>query len=318
MGSDQASWRGLSYTALEALIIDLHSAQPQAVRARFRKLRLRPFPDDIRSGQGHRVEYDLSRTLAILAVFEVNALHVPQGQAAAIVEATWPEWCRASIAAACGLGLMTRPRDMPPWSAATVTVLPDAFSDAPTTVAAYAAAFDARLSEGGAPVIAVEVTRLVSALHSAVPAGDADALTCSFEDLERSHGWTRKTFPSRSELAQVARGRGFLEKGPYEDRARTLLDATLDRDGHVLPQHRGRLQAIADYLDEPAPVDAWKSVVGTDGGSARLGHLLQAWAVQIGLKPRKRFPETVLATAGDDPDVRARALLEAIGRTPMA
>lgn len=44
------------------------------------------------------MDYDLSRTLAILAVFEVDALHVPQGQAA-IVEATWPEWCRASIAA---------------------------------------------------------------------------------------------------------------------------------------------------------------------------------------------------------------------------
>jgi hypothetical protein len=318
MESGKASWRGLSYTALESLIIGLHSAQPQAVRARFRKLRLRPFPDDIRSGQGNRVDYDLSRTLAIIAVFEVNALHVPQGQAAAIVEATWPEWCRASIAAACGLGLITSPQDMPAWSAATVTMLPDAFMDAPTAVAAHASRSDVRLSEGGAPAIAVEVTRLVSALHSAVPEGDADALTCAFEDLERSHGWTRKTFPSRSELAQVARGRGFLEKGPYEDRARALLDATLDGGGHVLLQHRGRLQAIADYLDEPAPVDAWKSVVGTDGGSARLGHLLQAWAVQIGLKPRKQFPEAVLATAGDEPDVRARTLLDAIGRTPTA
>lgn len=311
--ADEARWRGLSYTALEKLIIDLHAAQPQAVRARFRKLRLRPFPDDIRSGQGNRVGYDLSRTLAILAVFEVNALHVPQGQAAAIVEATWPEWCRASIAAACELGLMTRPRDMPAWSAPTVTILPDAFADAPTAVAAHASGPDARLGEGGAPAITVDMARLMSELHAAAPSSDAEALTRAFEDLERSHGWTRKTFPSRSELAQVARGRGFLEEGPYQERAGTLLDAALDGDGHVLPQHRGRLQAIADYLDEPAPVDAWKAVVGTDGGSARLGHLLQAWGVQIGLTPRKRFPETVLATAGANPDLQARALLKAIG-----
>lgn len=316
--ADEAPWRGLSYTALEKLIVDLHAAQPEAVRARFRKLRLRPFPDDIRSGQGNRVVYDLSRTLAILAVFEVNALHVPQGQAAAIVEATWPEWCRASITAACELGLMTRPRDMPAWSVPTVTILPDTFADASKAVAAHASGPDARLSEGGAPAITAQLARLVSALHAAARLDDAEALTRAFEGLERSHGWTRKVFPSRFELAQVALGRGFLEEGPYQERAKMLLDAALDGGGHVRPQHRGRLQAIADYLDEPAPVDAWKAVVGTDGGAARLGHLLQAWAVQIGLKPRKGYPETVIGTAGADPDLQARALLEALGRSTAA
>lgn len=82
---------------------------------------------------------------------------------------------------------MTRPRDMPARSAATIAILPDAFMDAPTVVAAYAPQSDARLSEGGAPTIAVELTRLVLALGSPVSAGDVDALTCALEDLERSH-----------------------------------------------------------------------------------------------------------------------------------
>ena len=146
---------------------------------------------------------------------------------------------------------------MSAWSVATITIFPDAFADAPAAIAAHASSPDARLGKGDAPAITVEVARLVSALRAAVPSNAADAAASAFEMLERSHGWTRQTFPSRTDLVEVSRGRGFLEEGPYLGRALMLLDAPLDNDGKVLAQQQGRLQAIADYLDEPAPVDAW-------------------------------------------------------------
>lgn len=306
------TWRGLSYTALERLIVDLHRAQPEAIRARFRKLRLRPFPDDIRSGRGARVAYDLSRIIAILAVFELNSLHVPQGHAAAIVEATWPEWCRACIAAACEQDLMARPRDMPRRSVATVTILPDAFATEPAAVAARATEPAPQTVAASGARICVDVSRLVSALAGVVPARQGE-LAAAFAELELSHGWTRRTFPTQSELAEVARGRGFLEEGPYVQRALALLDAELDYQGIVVEQQRARMQAFLEYIEDPAPIDAWKVVTGIDAGSPRLGHLLLAWAIGIGLSPGKRMPETVVALDAEEASERARAFLTLIG-----
>jgi hypothetical protein len=298
------AWGGLTYTALERMIVDLHGAQADSVRARFRKLRLRPFPDDIRGGQGSRVPYDLPRIIALLAVFELNALYIPQGHAGYLVEATWPEWCRASIVAASELGLMARPHTMPRWSSSTITVLP---------VSAHATIPDPRLSSDAGPAVTVNMTRLVLAIFRVAKAPFSDAVAAAFEQLELSHGWTRKAFPSRQELADMTRGRGFLEDGPYVARATMLLDAELDEKGQATLAQRPRLQAMLDYLDDPVPVDAWKAVVGTDHGAPRLGHLLHSWAVSIGLTPRKPLPATVQLAASGNPAERARALIAAIG-----
>lgn len=311
-GSAGAAWPGLSYAALEAMIVGLHDADPEAVRARFRKLRLRPFPDDIRSTRGVRVAYDLPRVIAILAVFELNALYVPQGHAVSLVESTWPEWCRAAIAAAADVGHMPRPHEMPRWSSATVTVLPDAFGSEVRAVAAYSTESDARLSTSPGPVIKTDVTRLIAAIRASATDANGAALATAFVGLERSHGWTHKSFPTRLELAEIARGRGFLEEGPYLPRARALLDAKLDDDGQVVATQRARLQAMLDYVDAPVPVDAWKANVGTAEGEPRLGHLLQAWSAGIGLKPRKPQPDTISCAAGDKARTRAAALLDAI------
>ena len=304
--------KGLSYGALESLLAALHECTVDQIRIRFRKLRMRPFPDEIRSGTGRRIVYDLPRTLAIAAVFELNRMLVPQGQAIAIVERTWPEWCRAAIAAAVDSDILCRPRAMAADDGSELTLQPDAFAAGEPVWVSTSTATEP-LAAG--PCISIDLGRIVAALAS--PQRDAmshDDLAVAFTSLEKSFGWTRPEIPSRADVAKMTRGRDFLDRGPYLERAEALLEAPDTAFDAQHPTACRRLQAIFDYLENPVPIDAWKAEIGTEPGAPRLKHLLHAYAIEKGLVPRKAMPETLLNSAQIDARERAFALVKGARR----
>ena len=303
---------GLSYGALESLLATLHECTTDQIRIRFRKLRMRPFPDEIRSGTGRRIVYDLPRTLAIASVFELNRMLVPQGQAVAIVEQTWPEWCRAAIAAAIEVDLLERPRAMPADAGRVLRLQPDAFAAGEPV---WASTTLSQETHPAGPCMSIDLSRIVRAIAS--PERDVrsqDDLIVAFTSLEETFGWTRPKIPSRAEVAKMTRGRDFLDRGPYLDRAEALLVAP---DTSFEPQHPAacrRLQAIFDYLEDPVPIDAWKAEIGTEPTAPRLKHLLHAYSVDRGLVPRKSLPATLLNSALIDTRERAIALVKGANR----
>lgn len=303
---------GLSYGELESVLAALHECTPEQIRVRFRKLRMRPFPDEIRSGTGRRIVYDLPRTLAIGAVFELNRLLVPQGQAAAIVERTWPEWCRAAIATAIGFEMIERPRAMAADAGQVLTLWPDAFASGEPVWAAMTN--DAEDPAAG-PFISVDLRRIVGALL-APHAKDMTRkdLAGAFTSLEASFGWTRPEIPSRGEVAKMTRGRNFLDRGPYLDRVEALLGAPATSFDENHPATRRRMQAIFDYLEDPVPIDAWKAEIGTEPSAPRLKHLVHAYAVENGLVPKKRLPDTLLNAALIDTRDHGLALVRGANR----
>ena len=300
--------KGLSYGALETLLAALHECTTDQIRIRFRKLRMRPFPDEIRSGTGKRIVYDLPRTLAIAAVFELNRMLVPQGQAVAIVEQTWPEWCRAAIAAAIEVDLLERPRAMPADAGRVLRLQPDAFA---TGEPVWASTTPSPETHPAGPCMSIDLRRIVGAIAS--PQRDAryqDDLIVAFNSLEQTFGWTRPEIPTRADVAKMTKGRDFLDRGPYLDRAETLLEAP---DRWFDPQHPEagrRLQAVFEYLEDPVPIDAWKAEIGTEPNAPRLKHLLHAYAIERGLVPRKKLPHTLLNSSTIDTRERALALVK--------
>ena len=302
----------MTYGVLERTLAGLADASPDAIRVRFRKLRLRPFPDDIQSGTGNRIRYDLRRVLAIAAAFELNRLYVPQGQAAQLVEAAWPEWCRAAIAAAVELGLASRPGAMPSGMGPVLTLRPNAFGgderfavDARSTVEV-----EAPLS---APSIRVDMRRVLAAL---VDAEDSDAsvrLGTSMRELDATFGWSDQVLPEFATLSSMPLGETFLDEGPYFERARVLLshaDQPFDRAG--CPAEAARLEALVSYLRRPAPLDAWKAEIGDRADDFRLKHLLSAWASRLGLAIGGDQPQTFHSGLGNGAGDRARAILEKV------
>lgn len=276
-GGSGAAAFALSYGALERTIAGINATDPEAIRIRFRKLRLRPFPRDIRTGTGVRVRYDLSRSIALATVFELNSLWLPQGSAVSIVERAWPEICRAAICAAADLGLVKLPPATPSGAGPIVTFMPDGFAP-PNAADVVAARVGDRMASTGSG-LRLDIGRQISALASAVDTGDPGA---AFAELGTKFGWTR---PHDT----VASGRpagDFLDDGPYFDRAEALLglardtdaDADADADAAANVAPSDRMQAIVDYLANPAPVDVWKANLGTAADRPRLGHLLMAFA----------------------------------------
>lgn len=295
----QAAWAGLSYGATERLLADLHETSPESVRSRFRKLRLKPFPDEIRSGTGRRIVYDLPRILALAAVFDLNRLYVPQGRAVEMVETCWPEWCRAFIAAAVGQSLFPAPPYMPTGVSPSIRMLADAYraeDGGPELLDILPGSITAGVRTG-VPMIVVDAGRTV-ALLAGVVANDA-ALTAAFSDLERAFGWTPPSTPHRAAVAEMSRGRGFLDEGPFFGRATALLNGTssvTNPDGG--PISFARTQALIEYLEDPAPIDRWKAEIGEEEDRPRLGHLLSFWAASRGLKVRHSYPEIAKVLAG--------------------
>ena len=295
----------MAYGELERLLASLCDAPRQAIKFRFRKLRLLPFPDEIRSGAGRRILYDLPRTLAIASEFALNDFGVPQGTAVQLVEAAWPELCRALIAAAIAEGALKRSIGMPIDLPTDVGFAPGALSRADgeaasLVVVAYHADAPAALS--------VDCRHLLQAIvrHLGGDAAARDAgLGGSLEALERRFGWTAPDLPMRGLATDQPRHRIFLDEGPYFTRARALLAATPEQVAASAPR-MARLQAAMRYLDDPSPVDAWKAEVGIDASRPRLKHLLSFWGERLGLEGRHRFPATMETAAGER--FRARAL----------
>lgn len=259
----------LSYGTLERTIADINATDPEAIRIRFRKLRLRPFPRDIRTGTGIRVRYDLSRSIALATVFELNSLWLPQGSAVSMVERAWPEICRAAICAASDLGLMRLPPAAPSSAGAIVTFMPDGFASS-ATAEIVAARVGGRTDLGGSG-LRLDMGRQISALVSAVDMDDPGA---AFADLDARFGWTR----SEDTVVPSDPAGDFLADGPYFDRAEALLGLARDADAVAEAARSDRMQALVDYLADPAPVDAWKANLGTSPDKPRLGHLLLAFA----------------------------------------
>ena len=297
-------WPGLSYGQLEAMLAVVHETSPDIVRARFRKLRARPFPGDIQTGTGRRVTYDLSRAIAVTAVFELNSLYVPQGAAVEMVERAWPEWCRAFVAAAVDLGLATRPAAMPRFAGPVIRIAPTAL-----TAGDDAAIFAATTRRGPddadlvtPPTLAVDTRRAVAALALAAESTSATPppLAAAFNELEVAFGWTPPAVPERGEVTDERIGRGFLEEGPYLRRAEAMLDAAaeeFDRDRR--PASAARLQLLLEYLEAPSPVDAWKEAIGTTPERPRLGQLLSIHGESMGLEVARSYPATMAAASGD-------------------
>lgn len=107
----------------------------------------------------------------------------------------------------------------------------------------------------------------------------------------------------------MTRGRNFLDRGPYLNRAEALLGAPSTSFDENHPATRRRMQAIFDYLEDPVPIDAWKAEIGTEARAPRLKHLVHAYAVGNGLVPKKRLPDTLLNAALIDTRERGLALV---------
>lgn len=288
------SWPGLTYGATERLLADLNDTSVEGVRTRFRKLRLRPFPDEIRTGTGNRVVYDLRRLLALCAVFELNRLFVPQGHCVQLVEAHWVEWCRASLVAAHRLGLASPPASMPEDFSSVLRLSANSFAgeqQAPQVVVKPVDQTEADIV--AAPALLVDTARMVAAMGAATR--DLPAFAAAFSDLDASFGWAQPKVPHRAAVEHLSERRGFLEDGPYLERAALLFNATEPRS----PFERYRLQGLVDYLERPAPVDAWKGEIGSDEERPRLKHLVNRRAGELGLLVRDQYPEIMMTISSE-------------------
>lgn len=286
----------IPYGELERLIANSLGTTPALVRSRFRKLRNRPFPDDIRSGTGVKVQYNLRRAIALATTFQLNNLYIPQGHAVGMVEAVWPELCRAFIFAANQIGLLSRLEGVPTGAGRFVEIGCAAVSagEALSLDAATVSDIDVgRLSIR--PAIALDAGSFLEALASwAAERGPLarDALIGELVALERDYGWCRPRAASADFLV-VATNTSFLEDGPYLDRANILLEATpVMFDAKAKPAARLRLQSIYDYLVCPAPVDAIKSDMRLSKDGAPLSRYLHFYARDMGLDTHGTLPES--------------------------
>lgn len=294
----------VGYGTLSRMLAGLMASDEDAITSRFRKLRLRSFPDDFGDGTGNRVAYDLPRVLAFASVFGLNGLFIPQGHAVELVSRSWPELCRAAIAAAIGAGLVPAPRAMPSDAGQVAKILPLAFRDEPVVAATNRPG----KIDLASPSISIDQSRVVSRLvEVAEAAGCSRQLGGAFAELERLFGWSPPV-----EIARLERTGSFLSEGPYVARAQALLEAPKEDFDEARPDRRMRLQWLLDYLERPAPVDAWIAEGGTAENEARLKHLIHFWARDMGLKPRKEWLSTVGIKVGSDLRTRALELLSRV------
>ena len=301
-----ASAFSMSYGELEACLALMCDVDAASVRTRFRPLRLHDFPDAVQGGAGSRVRYDLPRILAYAAVFYLADGRLAQLAAMELVRSTWPEWCRALVAAAVETDVVRRPPAMPADAGPVLRIMPEGFTSRarPLTVALTGGG----QAPAGPPVacrLEIDCRPVLGSLRSI--AVDAPGLATAIEELERAFGWTPAEVPLRGEVGAMPPERGFIDDGPYFERALTFLEAC---EGRALtPMSRWRLGCLAAYLASPAPIDAWKREVGDDERKPRLHHLLAFRAEELGIPTRKVHPETMKACADVDVTGTARGLI---------
>lgn len=280
----------LKYGAVESLLGDLTGGSGKSIAIRFRKLRPKFAADGLQSETGNNLSYDLTRVLAIWATFELNALSIPQGSAVEIVVANWPEIARACLTAwheASNVGRAgTRKRS------SVVHIHIDALNE---TVGNGSWASLQPDAMAGSPYIVVDCAPAIDAVVAiAEQFEQGDRLEQAFVELETTFGWENldegdpERLPRRKES-------DFFGTGPYFERARMLISV---EPGEKLHHRRvARLQAVLDYLENPAPIDSWKRYIGTEPGRPRLVHLLAAWGVALKLSSATIGKVEVLHTA---------------------
>ena len=281
----------LAYGPLESAIAVLCDAPLKAVRMRFSKFRLRDFPDKIQIGSGSRVRYDLPRALAMCAAFSISNGVVSLTVAEELVAATWPEWCRALIAAAVERGLLPRPEFMPLDARPVVALVPTGFgADAKTAPMTTSNAVETPAFPPAVCLIVVDVRAILAAIVAAPATGEVgDAL----RHLEHAFGWSRPVVPMRGKIEEMPSRRGFLDDGPYFARAKALLDLSAGKPPKPGTVRLWRLKLLIDYLQRPAPVDAWKGKIGDGDTMLRLDQILTACARDAGVELLDQNPHHI-------------------------
>ena len=290
----------MPYGELERFLSRHLETTPAAIRSRFRKLRLREFPEGLQTGStGVRVRYDILRLLAVVAVFELNNAYVPQGNAAAIVQATWPEWCRALIAASWEFELLPYPQNYPVEAGAVVAISCAAVrSGERLCVDAIASKTVDIPSLAIRPGFSVDVRKFVRALVDWTRGSNGERfnqLIADLRTLERAFGWGFPKVVDRN-LDTMPRGTSFLNEGPYFSRVLQLLEAPLgDFDSQTNPAAQMHLQRLFSYLERPVPIDAYKNEIGRTATEPRLKHYLHSYARSMGLESRDQYPEVAIS-----------------------
>lgn len=290
----------LKFRELEPLLTRLLGTSEALVLSRFRKLRPKFAADGLQTETGNWVSYDLTRTLAICATFEINALSVPQGHSVDIVVGNWPEFAKAFLKAWRGIGVVGRSEDHAP---SIIRIYVDALGRNPIE-GSWASVEDDAPSDTAH--IALDCRAMVDAVAAAAERADKTRqLADAFEELEGTFGWEDMTEHDAERLPR-RRGSDFFGTGPYFVRARALLAA--EPDTPIDARSRARLQATLDYLKKPAPIDSWKRFIGTDVRKPRLVHRLAAWGAGLGLQSNTIGPSDTLQSAFADRDEAIRLI----------
>lgn len=288
----------IKYGLLEHLLQDIVGGRQSAIVSRFRKLRPKLAADGLLTETGNHVAYDLKRILAISAIFQLNALAIPQGHAVDIIVNNWVEVAQACLGAQA-VATHDYSGSLPP--AATLSIYIDALNGGPG-VESWASFQSTGLV--GASYIAFDCHRIVQLLTrigERLPDGSR-RLGAAFDEMRRDFAPVAKETSDDDPVSRPVE-RSLFSDGPYFDRARSLLSAEPSTDRHSLTTCR--LQTYLNYLENPAPIDSWKAHIGTKAGEPRLGHFVSAWGVEIGLSSNNMGSVETLRTAASG---RERAL----------
>ena len=275
----------LKFGDMRKLLTRLEMGSEASIASRFRKLRPKFALDNLLSKRGNWLDYDLARVLSICAIYSVNSVSVPQGDAVPIIIRNWPEIARASLAANQAIIDGSEPSDEE-----LVRIYVDAFPLDDAMGSTWAMAAKAPLI--GLPHIVLDCRAIVAALVEMRP-GD-DSLQAAFGMIERTFGWEKLRADEEPRLPSRLES-GFFGTGPYFVRARALISVT--DAGFVRRRERLRLQSYLDYLEAPPPIDAWKMFIGTDEGKPRLHHMLSGWGIELGLKSNLLASHTLRSAA---------------------
>lgn len=283
----------LRYSAMVEFLAATTDGTQKSIESRFRKLRPKFAPDNLLTSPGIRVEYDLTRVLAIGAIYALNALGLAQGHAVDIVVANWPEIALGYAAAWREHSKQLGTDDDTP---SLVSIYVDAFDEGrdgrDTALASWASNTESDpidLSH-----VLLDCGPLVSALSCiADKANQQSTLRAAFEELGAD-------FSAPVAIPREISGKSgsaFFSTGPYFDRARTVLAS---EPGRKLSRRKvARLQTYLQYLEVPPSIDAWKAIIGREAGGPRLHQMLAAWGVRLGLQSSVVAGEAMVDAAFD-------------------
>lgn len=316
------TWPAPTRGSVETMLAAMLGCDRALIAGRLRRLRSGAFSNVAPSAAEWHAEYDLRRIWATVLALSINQLQVPQRQANALVADNWPECVRALLAAAAETGLIARPAGMPVDTGPMLVIVPKFALTGSWGIGTHAAASYAvsqrredRVFTSWSAGLLIDGGPLVDALaETASHHGlQSTPMERAFDNLNHTFGWG-------TAAAGVPDGRSeatsFLDEGPLVHRVRTLL--SLAPAGVVEPASTwagGKARALMRYVEDPAPIDAWVLDVGTTSDRPRLKHMLNAWALEHGLEPAIRYPETFRAAIGATSHEQIRDLMAQLDGT---